>query len=118
MGMMSVTLKIRNIRDPKKIYTGEFLVDSGAQFTVLPQDVWKKLGLRPRGEQHFSLADGTVISRPIGDAMIEYEKIRVPTPVVLGEKEDSPILGVFTLEAMGLVLDPFKRELYKARMML
>ena len=31
--------------------------------------------------------------------------------VIFGEEGDSRLLGVFTLEALGLALDPFKREL-------
>lgn len=116
--MTSVQLTIKNIWDLKKEYSGAFLVDSGAQFTVLPDVIWKKLGIKSRSSQQFSLADGTIITRPIGDALIQFKNTQAPSPVVLGEKGDSPLLGVFTLEALGLVLDPLKRELYKARMML
>jgi hypothetical protein len=31
--------------------------------------------------------------------------------VILGEPGDEPLLGVITLEVLGLVLDPFKRTL-------
>lgn len=40
------------------------------------------------------------------------------SPVVLGETEDENILGVITLEIFGLVLDPFRRELQPARMLM
>ncbi|MCF3653190.1 MAG: hypothetical protein L2C94_003380 [Aigarchaeota archaeon] len=40
------------------------------------------------------------------------------TPVVLGEEGDQPVLGAVTLEILGLILDPFKRELRSMRMML
>ena len=35
----------------------------------------------------------------------------VPGGHRLGEPGDEPLLGVITLENLGLVLDPFKREL-------
>lgn len=118
MGMTSVSLKVKNISDPKKIFTGNFLVDSGAQFTVLPLEVWKKLDLKPEMKRQFSLADGKVITRKIGNAFIEFEDDQIATQVVLGEKDDSFLLGVMTLEALGLGLDPFRRKLYKAHFML
>ena len=63
-------------------------------------------------------ADGTVIKRQIGSAFIKYKGIETSSPVVLGEKDDSALLGVLTLEALGLVLDPFERKLHPAHLML
>jgi len=31
--------------------------------------------------------------------------------VIFGQEDDSTLLGVLTLEALGLVLDPLKRQL-------
>ena len=41
----------------------DFLVDSGAVYTVLPRLVWSALGLRAKDKMAFSLADGTSIER-------------------------------------------------------
>ena len=46
-----------------------------------------------------------------GDAYFEYAGVGGPAPVIFGEKDDRNLLGVTTLEALELVLDPFKREL-------
>ncbi len=118
MGMTTVTLKVKSLKDSKKVHEGEFLVDSGAHFTVLPERVWKELGLKAEKEQAFSLADGKIVSRKLGSAFIEYAGDRIASPVVLGEKHDTPLLGVLTLEAMGLMLDPFKRTIYKSKLFL
>jgi hypothetical protein len=40
------------------------------------------------------------------------------TPVVLGEADDHALLGVVTLEILGLVFNPFKRTLQPMRMLL
>jgi hypothetical protein len=40
------------------------------------------------------------------------------TPVILGEQGDQPLLGVVTLEILGLILNPFSRELQPMRMLL
>ena len=40
------------------------------------------------------------------------------TPVVLGQPGDEPMLGVVTLEILGLVLNPFNRTLQPMRMLL
>jgi clan AA aspartic protease len=118
MGLTTVNIKVKNPQNPSKSYEGDFLVDSGAQFTVLPEPVWKSLNLAPQREQDFSLADGTVVNRKIGSAFVEFQGVETATPVVLGHKSDSFLLGVITLEALGLTLDPFSRQLYKAKLML
>ena len=39
-------------------------------------------------------------------------------PVIFGEKGDSTLLGAVTLEALGVILDPIKRELRPLPMVL
>ncbi|HUT56221.1 MAG TPA: aspartyl protease family protein [bacterium] len=96
-----------------------FLVDSGASYTVLPQAVWKKLGLQPKRTMEFTLADGTKIKRKVSECLFRYGDQEAHTPVVLGESKDQAIAGTITLEIMGLVLNPFDRTLrpMKAMMM-
>ncbi len=94
-----------------------FLVDSGAHYTVIPNETVKKLSLKPSYTQEFSLADGRIIKRKIGSAYINFQGRELAVPVVLGEKDDSPLLGVTTLESFGVVLDPFQRKIYPSKLM-
>ena len=114
MGMTDVKLKIINPQNPSKAFESKFLVDSGATFTVVPATTLKKLGIEPDRIEEFELADGTTIKRPVGNALYEFEGIKAAAPILFGEKDDSLLLGVFTLEALGLTLDPLKRKLHKA----
>lgn len=118
MGIVNTFLKIINPVEPKKFYEGEFLVDTGAQYTVVPLSVWKKIGLKPQRKQKFILADGKIVERQIGGAYVEFEGVQATTPIVLGEKNDSFIMGVVTLESLGLSINPFTRKLYSAKLML
>lgn len=118
MGAVSVTLTIKNPLKPTTAISGKYLVDSGAHYTVLSADTAQKLGIRPSFVQEFSLADGKIIKREVGSALVRYEDKEIAVPVVIGKKGDSPLLGVTTLEAFGLMLDPFKRKIYHSRLML
>ena len=40
------------------------------------------------------------------------------SPVIFGQKDDSTLLGVVSLKALGLILDPLKRELRSLPMVL
>ncbi len=116
--MTSVNLKVKNPAHPSKIFEGRFLVDSGATYTVVPAETLKKLGIKPDRIEDFELADGTSIKRPVGSAFYEFEGRESAAPVLFGEKDDSLLLGTFTLEALGLILDPLKRQLHQATLRL
>jgi len=97
----------------------DFLVDSGATYTVLKKNVWEYLGLTPKREVVLILADGTSIKRSLSEAVIELPGYgEYYSPVILGEEEDENLLGTVTLEIFGLVLDPLKRELRPLRALL
>ena len=98
--------------------TVRFLVDSGATYTLLPHDVWKAIELAPRRSVAFTLADGTVIQRQVSECHIVLPQGEGHTPVILGEPGDEPLLGAVTLEILGLVLNPFTRQLQPMRMLL
>ncbi len=95
-----------------------FLVDSGASYTLLPENVWKALKLKPKRSMNFTLADGTQIERAISECRITLPQGDGHTPVILGIAGDEPLLGVITLENLGLMLNPFNRTLQPMRMML
>ena len=44
-----------------------------------------------------------------------FRRVRGHTPVILGEPRDDALLGVVTLEEMGLVFNPFERSLQPMR---
>ena len=93
-----------------------FLVDTGATYSLLPQDVWTALGLERQRTLAFNLADGTRIERAVSECIFELPRIEEETPrghspVILGEPGDVALLGVVTFENLGLVFNPFDRSL-------
>ncbi|NPV29452.1 MAG: aspartyl protease [Firmicutes bacterium] len=95
-----------------------FLVDSGATYSLLPPDVWQALELKPKRKATFVLADGTNIERNISECYIILPQGEGHSPVILGEEGDEPLLGVVTLENLGLILNPFTRTLQPMKMVL
>jgi predicted aspartyl protease len=118
MGITSQKLVVKQNRQARRKATVNFLIDSGAVHSVAPAATLRALGIRPYREVDFALADGTTITRRVGDAYFELNGDGGAAPVVFGEEGDDPLLGVTTLESIGLVLDPFKRRLIPMRMLL
>jgi predicted aspartyl protease len=111
VGVTSVSVVVKKSYESKAARTVTFLVDSGAVYSVVQGALLRKLRIRPHRTRAFHLADGQQIERKIGDAYFEYEGVGGSAPVIFGEPGDANLLGVATLEALELALDPFKREL-------
>ncbi len=89
------------------------MIDSGAMYSLLPEPVWKAIGLEPRRTEEFFLADGSKIRRSVSACVVSLPQGEHHSPVILGEPgDDQALLGVVTLEELGLVFDPFRRTLH------
>jgi len=115
---MGITYINGKVSGPSGEAIAKFLVDSGARYTLLPNATWKKIGLQPKRSMRFVLADGTEVERNISECLIKLPQGEGHTPVILGKEKDAALLGVVTLEELGLVFNPFERSLQPAQMTL
>jgi clan AA aspartic protease len=115
---MGITFVKAEVRTRKARKTVEFLIDTGAWHSLLPIEVWRKLGLKALDRQVFTLADGTHVERAISECLLTFQGKRRHVPVILGRKGDDALLGATTLEILGLVFDPISRTLKPTRAVL
>lgn len=111
MGLTALELEIGSPTNPDVTEKLEFLIDSGAVYSVVPTPILERLGIKPLAEQTFRLADGTKIVRKKGIALFKHGDRIGGADVIFGEEGDSLLLGAMTLESLGLSLDPLRREL-------
>jgi clan AA aspartic protease len=118
MGLTTLEIEVGNPANPQATERVEFLVDSGAIYSVVPTAILERLHIQPLAEQEFRLADGSRITRKKGIALFKYGDRIGGADVIFGEEGDSLLLGAFTLEALGLSLDPLRRDLRPLPMIL
>jgi clan AA aspartic protease len=118
MGLTVLEVEIGNPANPQVTEKLEFLIDSGAIYSVVPTPILEKLGIKPLAEQTFRLADGSKVVRKKGAAVFKYEDRIGGADVIFGEESDSILVGTLTLTALGLFLDPLTRELKPLPMIL
>lgn len=111
MGMIYAKVKIKKDRNSKKEKLHHFLIDSGATHTFVDKDVLKELGIKPTYAKSFYLANGEPIKRRLGLAYFEYGGQKGEASVVFAEEGDENLLGITTLEELGLGLNPIQREI-------
>jgi len=90
------------------------LVDTGSEFTWIPAAVLEQLGVEREDVQRFIIADGRLLERSIGIAIVHAEHARTPDWVVFAEEGDMILLGAHSLEGMNLRVDPRAKRLVPA----
>jgi predicted aspartyl protease len=115
MGITLLTVRIANPADEARAVDVECVVDSGALFAIVPGRILRAIGIRPTRSEQFTLADGSHVRRRIGNALFALGDRSAASPVIFGEPGDAAVMGAVTLETLGLMLDPLKRELRPLR---
>ena len=118
MGVTSLVIEVANPAMPRVTERLEFTVDSGAVYSVVPARVLRRLRIRPLKRETFRLANGATIVRRKGCALFKFQGYIGGADVIFGEEGDATLLGALTLEALGLSLDPIRRELRPMQLVL
>ena len=111
MGATHVTVTIRNPADPDRSWEELFLVDTGATDSLVPRPQLEAIGLKPKGQRVYELADGRQIKMDITTADIEFMGEIVGGTILFGEANAEPLLGVTALESVGIEVDPSNQRL-------
>ena len=116
MGDICVSLKISNMAGTK-VREVEALADTGATLTVIPQRIAQELELgEVRREKVESGAGEIELVR--SRAVVTMEEKDTVQDVLISDFIDRVLLGVVTLEAMALSLDPLTGKLKEKRLLL
>ena len=92
----------------------EFLVDTGAGYTVIPPIIAKELGLEYIMKTKVVLANKTEVEVDYSSAYIKVLDREAPIPVLIVDSP-MPLLGALTLQTLGLEVDPAKEEVRPSR---
>ncbi|GIW41380.1 MAG: hypothetical protein KatS3mg076_1957 [Candidatus Binatia bacterium] len=113
MGVFRVACEIVNPRQPRRtVRIPAALVDSGSEFTWIPAEALARIGIPvAKKDQAFVLANGQVVTRPVGYAIIRAAGFETVDEVVFAEPGDLTLLGARTLDGFGARVDAHKRRL-------
>ncbi|MBI4443094.1 MAG: clan AA aspartic protease [Acidobacteria bacterium] len=111
MGLIHVTVALKNLSAPNGTYEADFLVDTGPTDSLAPSAELRKIGVQPVGKTAYELADGTAQEYLFGLVRIEFMGEVTAGRVIFGPDEAEPLLGVTALESVGITVDPATRTL-------
>ncbi len=117
MGITFTSAKISNARRARgRAVEIEFLIDTGAIYSVVPGSIARKLALEKLDREEFTLADGTRRAYDAGEAFFELGDRRGTSKVVFGAPNVTPLLGALTLDCLCLMVNPVTREVSPMRL--
>jgi predicted aspartyl protease len=99
-------------RGKEVLEVDKMLVDTGASFTVMPLRVAEKYFIETPFKVDLKLGDGRVVKARVFVAEAEIEGRRGPLRILAFEGA-VPVIGVDTLETLGLKVDPLTGKVEK-----
>lgn len=106
MGYVRVRGTIGNPLDHDLKLELEFLVDTGAIYTVIHKSQADKVRLKELGRRKFRTGSG-IVEMQVAEAYVVIEGEGITSLVAVSLDEEAPVLlGVTTLELLGLQVDP------------
>jgi predicted aspartyl protease len=115
MGIFRTTLSVAALHAPEQRHElQDVMVDTGSEYSWLPAEWLAALGVAPVRIDRFETADGRVLERPVGFALIYAGGRSGPTVVVFGNPGDLTLLGAHGLEGLNLRVDLGRKELVPA----
>ena len=111
MGTFAVKFVVSHPLQPERRVELEGLVDSGALFTQIPEQILAEIGIAPSGNRAVHYADGTGAVLPVAKADISIHGIETATMILCGRPNSLVVLGAATLETLGFGIDPIHKKL-------
>ena len=89
----------------------DFLVDTGATWSLVPEGVARALGVEPSETRPVRTADGRRLELPLAEVRFTIDGRSLTTPCLIGAPDAPALLGAVTLEAFGFAADPVQKIL-------
>jgi len=85
---------------------------------VIPQSVAEKLQLKEMDRRRFKTASGEVVEYPVSEGYVIIEGKGVTSLLAIADEKTPVLLGVTTLELLGLQVDPVNGKLTPLELMI
>jgi predicted aspartyl protease len=115
MGIFRTTIGVASLSNPDDRHEIEnVMVDTGSEYNWISEELLAAIGIAPVRADRFETADGRILERYVGFAMIHAGGRFAPSPVVFAHASEMTLLGAIALEGLNLRVDLGRRELIPA----
>ncbi len=116
MGAFHTSCRVENHIDRSRfVRIPKLLVDTGSEYTWIPATKLEKIGVgREKKDLRFVMANGEVVTRSVGFAIVCVGRNFTIDEMVFAEPGDLIFLGARTLEGLNLIVDAIRKKLVAA----
>ena len=115
MGSFRTDVELENPARPGvRAHFSAVLVDTGSELSWFPADVLESIGMERLKLMRFRQANGTVLERWTGVAIMYAAGTSTGDEVVFGQPGDMVLLGSRSLEGLNVTIDPVYKRLVDA----
>jgi predicted aspartyl protease len=115
VGIFRTSISVASLAAPDdRVNLADVMVDTGSAYNWIPRDILEQLGTVPARRDRFETADGRVLDRDVGFALIYASGRSAAAAVVFSEPGDTTLLGAHGLEGLNLRVDLGRKELVPA----
>jgi predicted aspartyl protease len=115
MGIFRTTLGVSALATPDhRRELTNVMVDTGSEYNWIPSEVLIELGVAPVRIDRFETADGRILEREVGFALLYAGGRTTAAAVVFARTGDMVLLGAHGLEGLNLRVDLARKELIPA----
>jgi predicted aspartyl protease len=116
MATFYVPCRVSNIAHrARSVELPQLLVDTGSEHTWIPEYLLEDIGIvREKKDLHFKLANGQIVTRSVGFAILHVADSFTIDEVVFAEPGDLLLLGARLLEGLNVTVDSRLKKLVAA----
>jgi predicted aspartyl protease len=115
VGIFRTTVSVASLIAPDRRYVlDDVMVDTGSEYNWVPAEALHGLGVHPVRRDRFETADGRVLERDVGFALLFTAGRSTASIVVFAAPGDMTLLGAHGLEGLNLRIDLVRRALVPA----
>ena len=115
MGIFRTTVGIAPLASPdQRVELQDVMVDTGSEYSWVPAEILASVGVVPVRVERFETADGRILERDVGFAVLHAGGRSTPTIVVFAGDDAMALLGAHGLEGLNMRVDLVRRELVPA----
>jgi predicted aspartyl protease len=115
IGIFRTTIEVAALGTPERRQRlNDVMVDTGSEYNWIPAEVLADVGVVPVRVDRFQTADGRILERDVGFALLYAGGRATPTIVVFAGDGDMVLLGAIGLEGLNVRVDLVLKELVPA----
>jgi predicted aspartyl protease len=109
-----IAVRVWNPADPSRFAEVKALVDTGASYSWISRSRLEPLGVQAVRRQKFRTSEGRTVERDLVAVWVASSGFSGLAMVVAAECDDTEVIGVHTIEGLGLAVDPVQKRLAPA----